>query len=90
MKAVISIKIDLLEPAHVVTALNILELHPSQIREMSVRVACPGLVSRPSVEAVVPNTTDAMHDLISIVQNSQPEGTFIEVWFHGRYETIRI
>jgi len=87
MKAVLSLKIDLLEPAHVVTVADVLELQPSQVREISILFAAGG---RPLIEAVVANVRDVLHDLVSLVQNEQPAGTSIEIWYHGRSETIRI
>lgn len=90
MNAVLSIKIDLLEPAKVSSVADIVALDASQIREISICLNCLVDNGNRSVAAVVTSTDSTVQDLIFLAQTTQPEGTSIEIWFQGRSERIRI
>ncbi len=92
MKATLSIDVELHVPALVGSATELAELHPGQIRSISVRIeAVDEVRGEPvSVEALPDLTRVAMRDLIALARASQPEGTRVAVWYQGRSERFEI
>jgi hypothetical protein len=92
MNAVLSIELEVLEPVRVGSADDLLALHPSQIRWISIRLTAE---EHEDSEAAVFNaqTSDsrvAIRALVSLAERSQPGGTKVLVWFQGRSESFTI
>lgn len=89
MNAILSIELELLEPARVASASELQELHPSQIRWVSIRLTADGADSVPFM-AQADDVRAAVRNLIALAQRSQPEGTVVLVWYQGRSESFVI
>lgn len=93
MKAVLTIELELLEPANVSTAAQLQELHPSQIRWVSIRLTTDseeGGSDTVTFEARADDARLAVRNLVALAQKSQPEGTAVQVWYQGRFESFLI
>lgn len=92
MKATLFIEIELLEPTIIASVAQMLDLHPSQIRSVSIRLKPDETAEGdPSIfSAQVENSRIAIYNLISLAQRSQPEGTMVTVWFQGRFESFHV
>lgn len=101
MKAVLSIELEVLEPAIVGSADQLMDLHPSQIRWVSIRLTADKTADdfadeseeedgSITFEAQSPDTRVAIRNLVAIAQKSQPEGTEVVVWYQGRSERFQI
>lgn len=80
MNAVLSIELEISEPALVASARDMRSLHPGQVRWVSIRLAADG------ADAVTFSSTASLHDLTELAQRSQPDGTAVLVWYQGRSE----
>lgn len=91
MNAVLSIELEILEPAHVASAEHLLQLHPSQIHWISIRLACDE-IGEESVdfEARASDSRLAVRSLVALAQQAQPRGTTVRVWYQGRSESFVI
>ena len=91
MNALLSIELELLEPALVASAEHLLELHPTQIRWVSVRLtADEGEESSVAFEAQADDSRLAVRNLVALARQSQPHGTVVLVWYQGRSESFLI
>jgi hypothetical protein len=93
MKAVLTIELEVLEPAIVGSASQLQDLHPSQIRWVSIRLTADGEgLEEDSVtfEAQADDARLAIRNLVALAQKSQPEGTAVVVWYQGRSERFLI
>ena len=93
MNATLSIELDLLEPVIVGSADQLQDLHPSQIRWVSIRLTAEtkeGDADPVTFDAHADEARLAIRDLIALAQRAQPEGTTVRVWFQGRSESFRI
>lgn len=93
MNATLSIELELLEPVITGSADQLQDLHPSQIRWVSIRLTAPheeGDSEAVTFEAQADDARAAIRDLIALAQRAQPDGTDVIVWYQGRSETFRI
>jgi len=90
MNAVLSIELEVLEPARVSSAEDLLALHPSQIRWVSIRLAAEGDQDAAVFSAQSSDSRTAIRALVSLAERSQPDGTRVAVWFQGRSESFTI
>lgn len=93
MKAILTIELELLEPAIVGNADQLQDLHPSQIRWVSIRLTTEGDDDGPesvAFDARADDAREAIRNLVALAQRSQPEGTTVLVWYQGRSESFLI
>ncbi len=86
MNAVLSIELEILEPALVDSAERLLDLHPSQIRWISIRLTTDGDADALTFSSQADDARTAVRSLVALAQKSQPEGTAVLVWYQGRAE----
>lgn len=93
MNAVLSIELEILEPALVDSADALRGLHPSQIRWIAIRLTTTGDEGGADAAVFSAQSSDsrvAVRGLVDLAQQSQPQGTAVVVWFQGRSETFLI
>jgi len=92
MNATLSIEMELLEPLIVTSAAQMLDLHPTQIRWISIRLKLETTADENPItfSAQADDSRMAIDSLVSLAQRSQPEGTSVVVWFQGRAESFQI
>ena len=91
MNALLSIELEILEPALVDSAERLLQLHPSQIRWVSIRLAADeGSEESVAFEAKADDSRAAVRSLIALAQRAQPNGTPVKVWYQGRIEQFLV
>ncbi|RYG26537.1 hypothetical protein EON82_02975 [bacterium] len=90
MNAVLSIELEVLEPVRVGSADDLLALHPSQIRWISIRLTTEGESDGAVFSAQTSDSRLAVQALVDLALRSQPDGTAVVVWYQGRSETFTI
>lgn len=91
MKAALSIELELLEPVLVMGADHLLQLHPSQIRWISVRLTADGEGAEAvTLDARADDDRIALQELVALARRVQPNGTEVLVWYQGRSERLTI
>jgi hypothetical protein len=86
---VLKIELELLEPTHVASVDQLLQLHPSQITGLIVQLTGEGdeslgLSLRSGLQRA------GIQDLVRFAQRIQPDGTAVEVSYRGRLEAFVI
>ncbi len=93
MNAVLSVELEILEPALVTSADHLLSLHPSQIRWVSIRLTTGGAGDggkSVTFSAQADDDRVSVQDLVALAQKAQPHGTVVLVWYQGRSESFVI
>lgn len=93
MNAVLTVELEVLEPVLVDTAEGLLQLHPSQIRWIAIRLTTPGDEGGADAAVFSAQSADsrvAVRALVDLAQGSQPGGTAVVVWYQGRSESFVI
>lgn len=77
------------EPTSVSSAEQLLQLHPSQISWLTIRLTAlgddPVQLSLNADEGRL-----SLQDMVEFARRMQPEGTTVEIWFRGRSEQFMI
>ena len=92
MNATLSIEMELLEPLAVTSAALMMDLHPTQIRWITVQLRHGATSDEDAITftAQADDSRMAIDSLVTLAQRSQPEGTSVLVWFQGRSESFQI
>lgn len=93
MNANLSIELEILEPVLVASADHLLQLHPTQIRWISIRLTGrddEGEVSDAIFTAQSGADREAVRSLVDLARRAQPHGTAVLVWYQGRSEEFVI
>ena len=90
MNATLSIELEVLEPVLLSSADDLLALHPSQIRWISIRLTTEGEPDGAVFSTQSSDSRLAVQALVDLALGSQPKGTKVVVWFQGRSESFTI
>ena len=93
MNAVLTIELEILEPTLVASSEDLLQLHPSQIRWIAIRLTSDGDEGRAGAAVFSAQSSDsriAVRALVDLAHQSQPHGTPVVVWYQGRSESFVI